>query len=303
MSTPTLVIMAAGMGNRYGGLKQIDSLGPSGELLIDYAVYDALKAGFGKIVFIIRHRFEDEFRAEIGRAIEDRVETAYAFQELDRLPAGFAVPPDREKPWGTGHAVLCAAGEVDGNFAVINADDFYGAGAYGLLYDYLVTAGDNGGTYDYCMVGYTLKNTLSDHGYVSRGVCSVSDGTLREIVELKKVRKCDAGACFMDDQYHWKEVDPESTVSMNMFGYTPGIFDELGHRFESFLRLNLDDPDAEFYLPVVTSDLIAEGTAAIRVLPTDEKWLGITYPEDKPAAAEAIETLVAAGAYPRKLWD
>jgi len=303
MNGPTLVIMAAGMGSRYGGLKQLDSVGPSGELIIDYSIYDALKAGFGKVVFIIRKHFEGEFRDKIGRTIEKHADTAYAFQEIESLPDGFAVPEGREKPWGTGHAILCASEVVNEPFAVINADDFYGAGSFKSLSDFLKTAEDRDGIYNHCMVGYIMKNTLTDHGHVSRGACQEKDGFLESITELKKIMYKNAGVCYEADDGSLVDIDPDITVSMNMFGYTPGIFGELQTRFVQFLHNNIDNLKSEFFLPLVTSDLIEKGKATVRILPTDEQWLGVTYQEDKPYVVDAVNDLVTKGVYPARLWD
>jgi len=303
MSKPALIVMAAGMGNRYGGLKQVDPVGPSGELLMDYSIYDALRAGFGKIIFVIRRDFEEEFRSRIGRRIGEKTDTSYVFQELDNIPAGPAVPDNRKKPWGTGHAVLCARREVPGNFAVINADDFYGAGAFVLLSDYLSDATGRPGTGNYCIVCYTLENTLSDHGHVSRGVCTLKNGNLDTITEIKKIRKGEDGVFFMDPKTEeWISMDPGSMVSMNIFGYTPDFYDELEARFKSFIAANRNNPDSEFYLPLVTGELVTEGRAEVKALPTTEKWLGVTYREDRPEVEKGIAGLVKSGVYPEKLW-
>mgnify|MGYP006296084589 CR=1 FL=1 len=304
MAKPQLVVMAAGIGSRYGGLKQIDPVGPNGEIIIDYSIFDALRAGFEKVVFIIRRDIEEAFREKIGQNIEKQIETAYVFQELDDLPEGFAVPANRTKPWGTGHAVLCAADEISAPCAVINADDFYGASSFQVLSEYLQSAGDVNGVYDYSMVGFVLGNTLTDHGYVARGVCSVSDdGTLANIVERTRIEKSGAGARFSEDEgQSWIDIDPDSIVSMNMWGFTPSILTELKERFPKFLEANIEKPKAEFFIPTVVNELLDEGKATVKVLKTDEKWLGVTYQEDRPAVQEAIRQKVTKGIYPECLW-
>ena len=303
MRKPILVVMAAGMGSRYGGLKQIDPVGPSGEIIIDYSIHDAIEAGFEKVVFIIRPEIEDAFREKVGDSLDGRIETAYAFQTLDALPAGMTCPPARQKPWGTGHAVFCAKDLIDAPFAVINADDFYGRAAFSKLYNYLEAAADTD-TYDYCMVGYVLNNTLTDHGHVSRGVCRVdAEGRLAGIDERTKIQRFGAEVKYTDDEgATWTAIDPQSIASMNMFGYTPSILDELESRFVAFLEEKGQEPKSEFFIPLVTSDLIAEGKAAVHILPTDAHWLGVTYQEDTPVVQKAILELVAAGAYPECLW-
>jgi hypothetical protein len=304
MPGPTLVVMAAGIGSRYGGLKQIDPVGPSGEIIIDYSVYDALRAGFGRVVFVIRRDIERDFRAKIGRNVESRTEVEYVFQDLADLPPGFTVPPNREKPWGTGHAVRAAREFLDGNFAVINADDFYGAGSYRVLCEYLGTAADSGGVGDYCLVGYVLWNTLSDHGHVARGVCSAdSGGFLTEIHERTHLRKFGEAARFSEDRGRsWTEVPRDSLVSMNMWGFTPGFVAALEERFGPWLEKHAAEPKAEFYVPVEVGGMIAEGSARVRVLPTDEKWFGVTYRQDAPEVKAAVTGLVERGVYPADLW-
>ena len=298
-----LVVMAAGIGSRYGGLKQIDPVGPSGEIVLDYAVYDALRAGFSRVVFIIRKDIEEVFRQEVGRHIEEQVETAYVFQELDKLPSGFDVPAGRAKPWGTGHAVLCAAEQVDTSFAVINADDFYGRGSFQVLGDYLRTARDADGVYDFCMVAFILDNTLTDHGHVSRGVCTADEqGQLASIVERTRIERFDQAVRYTEDDEHWHDLPADSIVSMNTWGFTPAFFDELRARFPAFLEKNLQTPKAEYLMPAVVDDLIREGKARVKVLRTDERWFGVTYPEDKPHVKTAIARMVDEGVYPESLW-
>jgi len=302
MAGPQLVVMAAGIGSRYGGLKQVDPVGPSGEIVIDYSVYDALRGGFEKVIFIIRRDIEEVFREKVGRSIEKQVDTAYVFQELDYLPEGFVRPPERLKPWGTGHAVLCASDQITGPFAVINADDFYGAGSFAILADYLRTAGDRDGEYDCCLTGYVLGKTLTEHGHVARGVCTTDGGRLVEIIERTCIRKFPDGVKYTEDGQNWFEIDPDSTVSMNMWGFTPGFLDELRTGFDEFCRTSLNTPKAEFFVPVLVNDLIVAGKTSPMVLMTDEQWYGVTYQEDKPALKAAIGRMVDSGRYPEKLW-
>lgn len=305
MPGPTLVIMAAGIGSRYGGLKQIDPVGPGGEIIIDYSIYDALRAGFERVVFVIRREIEAGFREKVGRNVEARTEVEYVFQELGDVPEGFTVPETRRKPWGTGHAVRSARAKLDGPFAVINADDFYGASSYQALSAYLGAAGDEAGVGDYCLVGYVLWNTLSDHGHVARGVCGADEeGYLTEIYERTRIRKFGEEARFSEDGGEtWTDVSRDSLVSMNMWGFTPSYIDALEERFPKWLEANIAEPKTEFYVPVVVGEMIADGAARVKVLPTDEKWFGVTYREDAPAVKAAIGDLVEQGAYPPNLWS
>ncbi len=299
---PTLLIMAAGMGSRYGGLKQVDSVGPSGEAIIDYCVYDALRAGFGKLVFVIRRDIEKAFREAIGDRFERRTHVEYIFQELDMLPAGFAVPPTRQKPWGTAHAVLVSAEKIHEPFAVINADDFYGGDSFRVIANHLRTARD-GAVADYSLVGYILRNTLSDHGAVSRGVCRRdSQGCLQGIVERTKIERDGAGGRFISEDGQVNRLSGDEIVSMNMWGFTPSVFGLLRTEFEKFLRTRGQDPKGEFFIPTPVNDLIVAGKARVKVLPTTSTWFGITYREDKPAVVQSIQQLVAEGVYPNKLW-
>jgi UTP-glucose-1-phosphate uridylyltransferase len=299
---PTLLVLAAGMGSRYGGLKQVDGVGPNGEAIIDYCVYDALRAGFSKLVFVIRRDIEKAFREAVGDRFERRTQVEYTFQELDMLPAGFTVPPTRQKPWGTAHAVLVSAGKIREPFAVINADDFYGADSFRVLAQHLRTARDTG-VADYSLVGYTLRNTLSDHGTVSRGVCRADgQGYLQSVVERTKIEKDGAGARFVDEHGQWQRLTGDEPVSMNMWGFTPSVFENLRHEFEKFLRARAHDPKSEFFIPTPVNDLISAGQARVKVLPTTSSWFGITYREDKPAVINSIQRLVAQGDYPANLW-
>ncbi len=299
MPGPALVVMAAGIGSRYGGLKQIDPVGPCGEIIIDYSIYDALRAGFEKVIFVVRRGIEEAFREKIGRNIERRVETEYLFQDMTDLPEGFSVPEDRVKPWGTGHAVLAARTAVDRPFGVINADDFYGAEGFGLLAAQLA-AGAEG---EYVLVGFTLWNTLSDHGHVARGVCEVDgDGWLREIHERVHIEKFGEAVKYTEDGENWTELPREATVSMNMWGFPPNFLDELAAHFPTFLAENERNPKAEFFVPEVVGAVLRSGRARVRVAPTAERWFGVTYREDVPAVKSAIAGLVERGVYPRDLW-
>ncbi len=304
MNQPTLVVMAAGIGSRYGGLKQVDPIGPNGEIVIDYSIYDALRAGFDKVVFIIRKEIEEIFREKIGRKVEQRVETAYVFQDLYDVPEGFHVPEERKKPWGTGHAVLAARGVVTAPCAAINADDFYGAEALQAMADFLRQAQDREGLYDYAMVGYILQNTLSDYGSVARGVCRVTpEGYLIEVEERTRIEKSGEAVRYTENGVDWVTLAWDSLVSMNMWGFTPSIFAELAARFPVFLEKQAGNLlKAEFFLPSTVNELLQEGKARVRVLPTGEKWFGITNPQDRPQVQQAIRGLVERGDYPEDLW-
>lgn len=292
---PTLLVLAAGMGSRYGGLKQIDPVGPAGETVLDYAVFDAHRAGFGRVVFVIRKDFEELFREKIGARYAGRIAVDYVFQSLDALPTGFAVPPGREKPWGTGHAVWCARDAIKENFAVINADDFYGADSLAQLAKFLAPK-PVGMTPEFAMVGFRLANTLSEHGAVSRGV-SVCDpsGHLRSITETHGITLAEVGAGkkFPDDQF----------VSMNCWGFTPALFGALDAQWREFLTARNSEAKAEFYLPGAVSEQIGRAQASVRVLPTASSWFGITFREDKPRVTAAIAELVQRGVYPPSLWS
>lgn len=305
MAKPTLVVMAAGIGSRYGGLKQIDAVGPSNEIVIDYSIYDAIKAGFDKVVFIIRRDFEQDFRDKIGFVVESRVDTAYVYQDLDALPDGFSVPAGREKPWGTAHAVLTAKNHVTAPFGVINADDFYGPAAYKVLYDFLIEADAAESVGHYGLVGYVLKNTLSDHGHVARGVVKANKkGFLTKIDERLKIQKFGEKVKWTEDNGKtWVEESPESMVSMNIWGFTPSLFGFIEEGFPAFLNGAKGNPKAEYLLPVRVGELVNEKKANVQVLKTDEKWHGITYKEDKPFVQQAIRGLVDQGVYPEKLWS
>jgi hypothetical protein len=304
MSDPTLLVLAAGIGSRYGGLKQADPVGPNGELIIHYSVYDALRAGFGKVVFLIRRDIEEAFRERVGRDVERQVDVTYAFQELGNLPPGFAIPEGRVKPWGTGHAVLCCRDAVTTNFSAINADDFYGAESYRVLASYLRTAQDAADAHHYSMVGYVLSNTLSEHGHVARGVCQVgTDGYLQAIKERLHIEAFADGIKFQEEDGGWTPVSAESVVSMNMWGFTPSFFDELAAHFPRFLAQSAANPlKAEFLLPDIVGELVQEGHTRVKVLPTPERWFGVTYQADRPLVQVAVRDLIAQGKYPSRLW-
>lgn len=304
MAKPILVVMAAGMGNRYGGLKQIDPMGPNGEIIMDYSIYDALKAGFGKIVFVIKKDIEDVFRNIIGSRIEKIVDTEYVYQRIEDIPDGFTVPADRIKPWGTAHAVMSCRNVVDRPFAVINADDFYGRQSFQVLYDYLENADDKAKPYQYCVVGFRVENTLTENGYVSRGVCTTgADGRLLSIQERTRIRKFGNSAEYTEDGEHWDEIPAGSMVSMNTWGFTPGFFHELNEQFPLFLQFSAQNIlKAEFFLPSVVDILISQGKANVKVLPSDERWYGVTYQEDKPVVRQALKDMIHSGTYPGNLW-
>jgi hypothetical protein len=297
---PVLVILAAGMGSRYGGLKQIDPVGPGGETIMDYSIYDALRAGFGKIVFVIRRNIERPFKETIGRRFEQRLTVDYVFQELDRLPAGFAVPPARQKPWGTGQAVLAAAEAVQGPFAVINADDFYGAQSFRALAGHLAENGSD----EFALVGFGLRNTLSEFGSVARGVCRLKpDGLLESVTEITGIERDGPAAKYTDATGCLGRLSGDEVVSMNMWGFTPALFAELEAQFAAFLAAHGGDSKAEFYIPTVVNTLISAGQARLRVLRTSDSWFGITYREDRPGVLAGIRALIARGEYPDRLWS
>ena len=306
MKKPVLVIMAAGMGSRYGGLKQIDPIDEQGHIIIDFSLYDAIKAGFKKVIFIIKKQMENDFREIIGNRMEKYVEVEYVFQELDNLPEKYKVPENRVKPFGTGHAVLCAIDAIDGPFAVINADDYYGPHAYQMIFDYLSTHEDQE-KYSYTMVGYVIENTLTDHGHVARGICKTDkDGFLTEITERTHIEKRDGSAAYTeDDGQTWTRIPKNSTVSMNMWGFSESILIELRDRFANFLEENLpvNPLKCEYFLPSVVDDLISEGKATVEVMTSQDKWYGVTYKEDKEYVQEAVMKLKKQGLYPMKLWE
>ena len=307
MEKPVLVVMAAGMGSRYGGLKQIDPVGPNGELIIDYSIFDARRAGFDTVVFVIKPELERAFRAAIGDRLSRYMKVGYAFQELKDLPAGYTVPEGREKPWGTCHAVLAARKLVDGPFAVINADDYYGPEAFQAIYDYLSANPDEGGVYRYAMVGYRLGNTVTEHGTVARGVCEEDEnGFLRRVTERTQIAKDGDNARYTEDGgATWTALPGDTVVSMNLWGFTRSFLDEATIGFPAFLRRTLvEDPmKGEYFLPYVVARLIDQEKAQVKVLRSGDRWYGVTYPQDKPVVVDALARMTRDGRYPAPLWQ
>ncbi|MDO4337311.1 MAG: sugar phosphate nucleotidyltransferase [Eubacteriales bacterium] len=307
MKKPVLVVMAAGMGSRYGGLKQIDPVDKEGHIIMDFSIYDAVRAGFEKVVFIIKKENEADFRKAIGDRLSRQIQVAYVFQSLDNLPRGYAVPEGRVKPWGTGHAVLSCIDEVDGPFAVINADDYYGRHAFQMAYDFLSNTEDSDGVYQYMMVGYRLENTLTENGHVARGICVTDEEEhLITIHERTRIEKREGGAAYTeDDGATWTEIPEGSTVSMNMWGFSASILHELKERFPAFLDTGIrENPlKCEYFLPFVVDELLKEKKASVKVLKSMDKWYGVTYKEDKPVVVAAIQRLKDEGLYPQKLWE
>lgn len=297
---PTLVILAAGMGSRYGGLKQIDTFTPEGDTIIDFSLYDALQAGFGKFVFIIRKSFEKEFKEIFNKKLEGKAEVDYVYQELENVPEKY-INPERTKPWGTGHALLMAKDAVKENFAIINADDFYGAEAFKVMAKSL--AEKNKESYDFNTMAYLLKNTVSDHGFVSRGECEVNEnGYLTGVTERTHIEKIDGKLMRKDDNGEFVPIDENAVVSMNFWGFTPKCFDFGGKLFEEFLEETKEDLKAEFYLPSIVNEILKSGKASVEVLQSDSKWFGVTYKEDKEIVQKAISELKKQNFYPRNLW-
>lgn len=306
MNKPVLVVLAAGMGSRYGGLKQMDSVAGHGQSIIDYSIYDARRAGFEKVIFVIKRALEEDFRRLVGDRIARGIQVEYAFQELDDLPAGYAVPTGRKKPWGTTHAVLAARDLIHGPFAVINSDDYYGPEAFRLIYDFLSTQDEAAVPQRYAMVSYLLGNTVTDNGSVARGVCRVGeDGLLREVVEHTRIEKDGSDArSTLDGGETWVPLPGSTPVSMNFWGFQRSFVDEGEARFPEFLdRILAENPEkGEFYLPLLVSRLIGEGKAQVQVLPSEDKWYGVTYREDKPGVVAALADMTARGLYPENLW-
>lgn len=304
---PVLVIMAAGMGSRYGGLKQIDPIDEQGNKIIDFSIYDAVQAGFETVVFIIKKAIEKEFKENIGDRLKDHVNVKYVYQELDKLPEGYGIPEGRVKPWGTGHAILCCQEVIDGPFAVINADDYYGRTAFQAIYNQLTRVSDDENKYQYAMVGYELYNTLTENGHVARGVCTVNeDGKLLNIHERTRIEKHGEIAEFTeDDGNSWTELSEETLVSMNLWGFTESILKELSSRFISFLdrELTQNPVKCEYFLPFVVDELLKEGKAEVSVLKSSDRWYGVTYKEDKENVVKAIRQLKQSGLYPDILWE
>ncbi|MGN1166410.1 MAG: sugar phosphate nucleotidyltransferase [Lachnospiraceae bacterium] len=306
MKKPVLVIMAAGMGSRYGGLKQIDPVDNDGHIIMDFSMYDAKMAGFEKVIFIIKRENEQDFRDAVGDRISKYMEVSYAFQELSNIPEGYKVPEGRVKPWGTAHAVYSAIDQIDGPFAVINADDYYGREAFQLIYDFLSTHEDDE-KYRYTMVGYEIGKTVTDNGYVSRGICDINENSeLIKVVERTRIEKRDGGVAFTeDDGATWTKVPVDAVVSMNMWGFTNSILAEIKEGFSKFLDegLKSNPMKCEYFLPTVVSNLLADERATVEVLKSRDKWYGITYKEDKPVVTAALQQMKEEGFYPKHLWE
>ena len=303
MKKPVLVIMAAGMGSRYGGLKQIDPIDQDGHIIIDFSLYDAARAGFDEVIFIIKKENEEDFKEAIGNRIEKTMKIHYAYQELNDLPAGNNVPSDRVKPWGTAHAIYCCREFIDGPFAVINADDYYGVDAFKIIYDYLSTHQDDE-KYRYAMVGYQIEKTLTENGTVARGVCEVNENHyLVNITERTKIKKTETGAAY-EDHDEWIDLPAKATVSMNLWGFSQSIMDEIGNGFQAFLDVGLKENPlkCEYFIPSVVSRLLHEEKATVEVLTTADQWYGVTYREDKPVIMKAIQDMKDQGIFPQKLW-
>jgi len=297
---PTLLVLAAGLGTRYGGLKQIDAIGPHGQTIIDYSIYDGIRAGFGKVVFVIRHYFEEAFKAKVSSKFEGFVEAAYAYQELDACLGDFPLPPDREKPWGTGHAIFASQKVIDGPFAVVNADDYYGRDSLKKIVSFLTgTAGPT----DYAMVGYTLRNTLSEYGTVARGVAECDEHEfLERVVERKKIERTATGVRYLDADGTPHALTGNELVSMNLWGFGPSIFGFLESQFARFLAEHGHEKNSEMYIPSVVDQLVTSGRAAVKVLHTEDPWFGVTYRADKCIATACIRKLIDEGVYPERLW-
>ncbi len=300
--TTTLLILAAGMGSRYGGMKQVDPFGPSGETITDYSIFDAHRAGFDRFVFVISPKMEEDFKTSYIRKFPTHIKVDYVIQSIDNIPKGMSLPADRVKPWGTAHAVLMAKDAIHEPFGVINADDYYGRESYQIMHDFLVnTPVEEPG--HYCMVGFQLQRTVSEHGSVARGVCQVDEnGFLAGIVERTKVYLKDGNIVYEDADGSVNLLDPMDTVSMNLFGFTPDFFTHAGEIFTEFIRENINNPKAEFFIPLAIDKMIGAGVAKMSVLQTPDSWFGVTYQEDKPKVLKAIRELVDKGVYPESLW-
>ena len=302
MQQPFLVVMAAGMGSRFGGLKQIMPVDSQGHAIIDYSLFDAFRAGFRRVVFIIKHSIEEDFKNAVGRRMESYFDVRYVYQELDCLPEGFSVPAGREKPWGTGHAAACCAGVVDAPFAIINSDDFYGRGAFQAIYDFLSVPRAPG---SHAMAAYRLSNTLTENGYVSRGICTVKNGFLQDVTERTHIEKRPGGAAFTEDGVNYTSIDPDVPVSMNFWGFSEDMLPQLQRRFRDFLAglTPAELMKAEFYLPAAANAVIKEGLGTVKVLECGEQWHGVTYREDMQSVRDSIAQMIACGKYPARLWD
>lgn len=304
MSKATLIIMAAGMGSRYGGLKQIDPVGKNGEIILDYSVYDAIEAGFDRVIFVIKHEIENDFKAVMKGKFENKIQIEYAYQDINNIPQPFTVPQGRQKPWGTGHAVLSCKSMIDGPFAVINADDYYGRETFKLIYNEITKESPIEDKYSFCMVGFKAENTLTENGHVARGVCQInSAGYLTDIVERSKIARRDGKIMFTEDEETWTEIPEGSTVSMNCWGFSKEMMTELENRFKGFLEKNKDNLlKCEYFLPFVVDDLLKEDKASVKVLQTKEKWYGVTYKQDKETVVNALKQKTEEGFYPERLW-
>ena len=299
---PTLLILAAGLGSRYGGLKQLEQVGPSGETIMDYSIYDAIRAGFGKVVFVIRKSFEDDFKAKLFSKYSKVIHVEYVFQELEMIPEGYTLNPERKKPWGTGHAVLVAGSKIKEPFAVINADDFYGKDSF-LAVSSFLNALDEDNTSRYCLLAYKLKNTLSEHGSVSRGICSLDKNDYLISIEEHTKIYTEGGIIISENPENKKfEISENIPVSMNLMGFMPSAFSYFKHYFNEFMEANHNNLTAELYLPFVVSKIIKSGSAKVRVLPSNEKWFGVTYKEDKEIVVRNINEMIQKGIYPSCLW-
>jgi UTP-glucose-1-phosphate uridylyltransferase len=297
---PTLLILAAGMGSRFGGLKQVEPIGPNGEAIIDYSIYDAIKAGFGKVVFVIRESFADAFKEKFDPKLKGKIDVDYVFQELDNLPEGFSLPEGREKPWGTAHAILVTKNVINEPFCALNADDFYGYNAYKVMADFLTQSAN---PTEYSMVGYKLSHTLSDYGSVSRGICDVDENDLlRKIVETIKIIKRDNKIISIESDGSEVELTGNESASMNIWGFKPSVFPILEEKFTEFLKNHINEPKSEIYIPSVVFDMIQEKKAKVKVLKADSPWFGVTYKEDKPRVVAKINKLIEQGEYPEKLY-
>jgi len=295
---PTLLVLAAGMGTRYGGNKQLDEVGPSGETIIDYSIYDAIRAGFGKIVFVIRRDIEEQVKERFVKKLKGKIEVDYVFQEITNLPEGVKVNPERQKPWGTSHAILVTASKIKEPFGVINADDYYGVESFKTLHDFLVNDKDPN---CYCIVGYKLKNTLSDHGHVNRGVCGVANGLLKDIVETRQIEKTADGAKVVHADGKVQKFTGDEVVSMNLWGFKPSCYDFLGSEFKNFINKSGNDLKAELDIPTSVDKFVKNGEITIKILMSNERWFGVTYREDKPFVVDSINKMISKGVYPSKI--
>jgi len=298
---PTLLILAAGLGSRYGGIKQMDKVGPSGESIIDYSIYDAIRAGFGKVVFVINKSIEADFKEVFEPKLKGKIETAYVLQELSNLPAGFSVPEDRVKPWGTAHAILVAKDIIKEPFAVINADDYYGVSSYETVVDFFMQ--EEGNIPEYSMVGFQLDNTVTDFGTVSRGICKTDNSNyLTDVLECTNIQRVEGTIGYFDKDNKWIELEGSTIVSMNVWAFRPVVFAQIEEGFKKFLSENIQNPKAEYYIPTIITDLILTSKAKIKVLESKDKWFGVTYQQDRPFVVTSIAALVENKIYPEKLW-